>query len=196
MRFTKNEVKDLFFAWLLISVAFAILFTGANKIFSYVFIVSFLISSLTVGIGFLVHELAHKYVAQKYKLKAEFHAFYSMLFLSILMSSFGFIIAAPGAVFIKGKVVKEKHGKIALAGPLTNIILAFLFIFFNIIMSSNKIIDLILVYGFRINSILALFNMLPFMPFDGAKVFVWDKKIYWLMTFIALLLLIIGYIIV
>ncbi len=193
MKFSQREIKDLFFAWLLVSFAFAILFTGIGKIFSYAFLISLLIAGFTVGVGFLLHELAHKYVAQKYKLFAEFHAFYSMLFLSILMSFFGFIIAAPGAVYIKGNVTKEKNGKIAIAGPLTNIMLAFLFLLFNILVSDNKIIDLILFYGFRINSLLALFNMLPFMPFDGAKVLAWRKKVYGIVILISLLLFIGGY---
>ena len=51
-----------------------------------------------------------------------------MLVLAILMSFFGFIFAAPGAVVIKASYIHpSKNGKISLAGPLTNIILALLF---------------------------------------------------------------------
>ena len=102
MNFNRREIKDLFVAWLIISVAFAILLSGTKLLFSPKFIISLFISALTVGIGFLFHEIMHKYIAQKYKLKAEFHAFYGMLLLALLFSLFGFIIAAPGAVFISG----------------------------------------------------------------------------------------------
>jgi len=46
----------------------------------------------------------------------------------LLFSLFGFIIAAPGAVFIRGMITRERNGKISLAGPMTNIVLAILFL--------------------------------------------------------------------
>ena len=185
MKFTKREIKDLFIAWLIISMAFAMLFSGISSVLSLLFLVSLVISALTVGIGFLFHEIMHKYVAERYGLKAEFHAFYGMLFLALVFSFFGFIIAAPGAVFISGRITKEKNGKISLAGPLTNIVLAILFLlllFFN----STKIIGMIAYYGLSINSLLALFNLLPFIPFDGGKIFTWSKTAYFVSLVLAL----------
>ena len=118
MYFTNREKRDLLAAGIIISLAFAILFShGIKELFSLnpAFLEIFLIAFLTAGIGFLFHELMHKYVAQKYKLKAEFHAFYGMLFLSLFFSLFGFIIAAPGAVFISGYYInREKNGKISI----------------------------------------------------------------------------------
>mgnify|MGYP001618378992 CR=1 FL=1 len=187
MKFSKREIKDLVIAWLIISLAFAILFVGVKNLLSSLFIISLMISACTAGIGFLFHEIVHKYFAQKYGLRAEFHAFYKMLLLALLLSLFGFIIAAPGAVFISGRVNKERNGKISLAGPLTNIALAFLFLiilFFN----SNKILEMVAFYGLSINSFLALFNLLPFAPFDGGKVYAWNKAIYFISVLLALFL--------
>jgi Zn-dependent protease len=183
MKFTNKEINDLLIAWFMISLAFAILFSGPN--FSFVFMVSFFISALTVGIGFLFHELMHKYFAQKYKLKAEFHAFYNMLFLALLFSFFGFIIVAPGAVFIQGRITKERNGKISLAGPMTNIILSFLFLVPILFFNFEGILGLFFNYGFSINSILALFNLIPVMPFDGRKIYVWNKGIYTISVLLA-----------
>ena len=98
MKFSHREIKDLFYAGIMISLAFAILLSGGYKaLFSFDIglIFAFVISFFTAGIGFLLHELMHKYIAQKYKLGAEFHAFYNMLWLALLFSLFGFIIAAP-----------------------------------------------------------------------------------------------------
>ena len=86
MKFTNKEIRDLLIAWFMISLAFAILFSGLSL--SAFFLISLIISGLTVGIGFLLHELMHKFVAQKYGLMAEFHASYKMLFLAILFSFF------------------------------------------------------------------------------------------------------------
>ncbi len=192
MKFNRREIKDLAIAWIIISLAFAVLFSGVKSILSYVFLLSFIISIFTVGIGFLLHELMHKYLAQRYGLRAEFHAFYNMLFLALLFSFFGFIIAAPGAVFISGRITKEKNGKISLAGPLTNIILAFLFLLVLLFLSKG-VIAMIAYYGLSINSLLALFNLLPFIPFDGGKVYVWNKGVYIIVIVLALILFLSRY---
>lgn len=194
MRFTKREIRDLLIAWLMISIAFAVLFSGLNSILSLLFLISLVISAFTVGIGFLLHEIMHKYIAQKYGLGAEFHAFYGMLFLALAFSVFGFIIAAPGAVFISGRINKERNGKISLAGPLTNIVLALAFLLL-LFLASNQIIAMIAYYGLSINSLLALFNLLPFSPFDGGKVYAWSKTAYIVLVISALFLFLVRYII-
>jgi len=197
MKFTKREIKDLLIAWILISLAFAILFSGVSSIFSNTlfFLLTLGISALTAGIGFLFHELMHKYVAQSYGFKAEFRAFYKMLFLAIIFSLFGFIIAAPGAVFISGIITREKNGKISLAGPMTNIVLAILFLIPIAILKPTGILELFFLYGLMINALLALFNMIPFGPFDGKKVYDWNKPVYFLTVIIGLMLLLSRWII-
>jgi Zn-dependent protease len=189
MKFARREVKELFVAWVFISLAFAILFTGVFNLFdSYtIFVVSFIMSGLTVGIGFLLHEVMHKYVAQRYGLNAEFYAFYGMLWLALLFSLFGFILAAPGAVAIRGRITKERNGKISLAGPLTNVVLAIVFLI-PFIFYKEGLLGLFLNYGFTINSLLALFNMIPFVPFDGGKIYGWNKIVWWITTIFAGLL--------
>ncbi len=188
MKFSKQELGDLFTAWLIISLAFAILFSGGISMSLNLFIISFIISIFTVGVSFLLHELAHKYVAQKYSLWAEFRAFYEMLFLALLLSFFGFIIATPGAVVIKGWIDKKKNGKISLAGPLTNILLTLIFFILIMVFKISGIFGIFLKYGITINSLLALFNMVPLAPFDGKKVYEWNKMVYIFTTVFALLL--------
>jgi Zn-dependent protease len=173
MKFSKIEKEDLLKAWLMISLAFAIVMGGFS--ISTKFVVQLLVSSLTVGMGFLLHELGHKYVAQKFGCFAEFRADMKMLFLAVAMSFMGFIFVAPGAVYIMGKhMTIKKNGLISAAGPLVNIGLAITFLMLASVGYNNVLIS----YGFMINTWLGLFNMIPFMPFDGAKILKWNKVIY------------------
>src|SRR3989344_7145769 len=112
MKFSKKEIFDLIKAWIAIAIAFTIVLRHR---YDYSLSLIFFLSITTVGIGFLLHELAHKWVAQKYGCFAEFKAFNLMLVLAIALSLFGFVFAAPGAVFISDHVNKRKNGKIAAA---------------------------------------------------------------------------------
>lgn len=101
-----HEFKELVKAWAAISIAFGILiYTTPSYQFSI--IISIIIAAITVGIGFIFHELAHRYFAKKFGKHAEFRANNKMLILAIVMSFFGFVIAAPGAVVISGFVSKR-----------------------------------------------------------------------------------------
>jgi Zn-dependent protease len=100
-----------------------------------------------------------------------------MLILALVMSFFGFILAAPGAVMISGRVDKARNGKISAAGPIVNLVLAIIFLALAFLQLPNLFKD-IAFYGFMINSWLALFNMIPFWLFDGAKIIRWNKMIY------------------
>tara|TARA_Y100000310_G_C20670293_1_gene809901 strand:+ start:883 stop:1455 length:573 start_codon:yes stop_codon:yes gene_type:complete len=181
MRFStsKTEQRDLLKAWAAISIAFAIAMSGLN--FSFAFITAIILSALTVGIGFLAHELAHKFVAQKYGCWAEFRSNDQMLFLAIVMSFFGFIFAAPGAVMISGHVTRERNGIISLAGPLTNYALAIIFLILGTL-PLGALFQSITFYGVLINSWLGLFNLIPFGNFDGIKILRWNRLYYGLMV--------------
>lgn len=179
---SEAEIKDFIKAWIAISAAFAILLS--KPIFSHDFYAKFVIASLTVGTGFLLHELGHKVMAQRYKCFAEFKSFDVMLVLAIAMSFFGFILAAPGAVMISGKVNKAKNGVISAAGPVVNLVLATIFLALIFAPLPNLFKD-VSYYGFVINSWLALFNMIPFWLFDGYKVLKWNKAAYGSIVFVA-----------
>ena len=175
------ELRDITKSWLAISLAFGILLMRSG----ISFYISVIISSITVGIGFLFHEMGHKLVAQHYGCFAEFRSFDQMLLLAIIMSFFGFIFAAPGAVMIAGPVGVRRNGKISAAGPMVNLILAPIFLSITFLFPSG-LLHVIGLYGFIINSWLALFNMIPFGNFDGAKILRWNKIAYGIMVAVAL----------
>lgn len=175
----KEELFELGKAWLALTVAFSILFRNMGIGIVNTAILSF----LTVGLAFVVHELAHKIIAQYYKCIAEFKANNTMLIAAILMAFLGFVLASPGAVYIKGFVTRAQNGIISLAGPVSNLVMALLFI---PIMYLPGLYGVIGYFGVFINSFIGLFNMIPFMPFDGAKVWIWNKT-YYVVTVIMLL---------
>ncbi|MBI1936419.1 metalloprotease [Candidatus Woesearchaeota archaeon] len=171
---SETELKDILKAWLAISAAFGIIMSGS--LVSAGFYSKFVIASLTVGIGFLLHELGHKLVAQKYGCFAEFRSFDGMLVLAVAMSFLGVVFAAPGAVMIEGKVSRRKSGWISAAGPIVNLLLAAAF--FGMSFAGLGTLRAVAYYGFIINSWLALFNMIPFWLFDGHKILKWSKTAY------------------
>ena len=78
-------------------------------------------------------------------------------------------------------LINITYGIISIAGPLTNIAVA---IFFALIAMAN-LLDIVRVaglMGFQINMFLAMFNLIPFGPLDGKKVFLWSKST-WIVTF-------------
>ncbi len=97
------EIKELVKAWVAISIAFGVLLLGENNRFLF----SFAIAGLTVGLGFIAHELSHRHFAKKFRKHAEFKANNMMLILAIITSFLGVIIAIPGAVIITGFVTRK-----------------------------------------------------------------------------------------
>src|SRR3989338_2859350 len=142
---SKEEIIDLIKAWIAISIAFAFVLKDP----SLSFLESLAISAIAVGLGFLLHELAHKVVAQKYGCWAEFRSWDVMLVLAIVLGLFKspIVFAAPGAVFISGFVGISRNGRISVAGPITNLVLAI--IFFILSLFSEGFINLLAVSGFK-----------------------------------------------
>ncbi|RRJ30391.1 metalloprotease [Halocatena pleomorpha] len=187
MRFSGREIRDLGAAWLALGVAFTFFFRrdvafgllGATGQFPLdTAIVTLLMSMGTVGVGFLLHELAHKVVAIRFGRVAEFRADYTMLALAIGLGLAGFLFAAPGAVYHMGReVTSRQNGLIAVAGPVTNLLLAAVF-FPLVVVAPDGLLLQAGQLGVSVNLILAAFNMLPFGPLDGRTVIGWSIIVF------------------
>jgi len=123
-------------------------------------------------------EMAHKFVAQHYGCWAEFRYSRQGLIIALALAAFaGFLFSAPGAVYIAGRIDQRQNGIISIAGPLTNVAVAVAAIPILLMFSGT-----IIASGFYtvifFNAILAIFNMIPVMPLDGAKVLKWNPAIY------------------
>jgi Zn-dependent protease len=177
-----NDNLELLKAWAGTTAAFAIVQTGASNIISPQFVLNLLISGVVCGLGFVLHELAHRIVARGYGAQAHFVADVRWLILSIVISFAGFFIAAPGAVWHRGYLSSRQSGLIALAGPVTNLALALIFllifpVLYLLGLRDDWVFTLCLI-GVSLNAWMGLFNMIPAGPFDGAKVLAWNQVVF------------------
>lgn len=192
--FSGRELRDFVVAWIALGVAFTFFFNpGITYQFTRrfdptvldAFAYTLTLSLLTVGIGFLLHELAHKVVAVRFGQVAEFRADYTMLGLAIVSGLAGFLFAAPGAVHHRGRISKRENGLIAVAGPITNLVLATIFLPLEFASGFPGDVGSL---GVTINLLLAAFNMIPFGPLDGRKVLVWNRIVFVLVFGLCLVL--------
>lgn len=132
---------------------------------------------LVYSLAFILHELAHKFTAQRFGYWAEFKINRQGLMLTLFSLFSPFKIIAPGAVMIGNITNWDHYGKVAAAGPATNIGLGLLF-FAASILTGNQFVYTLAFLGMRINASLALFNLIPFGVFDGAKIIRWNRAVW------------------
>ena len=184
----KKEIRDIVIASAALAVAFSF-----NRNLQEFFIN---VPAAIVGVvsGFVLHELAHRFIARRYHCHAEFVLWRNGIILALalaVISNGAFVFAAPGAVYIQNAVdlwgnpvglSKKRNAIISIAGPATNIALAAAFIGASFLVTSYSSL---LLFAASINIWLAVFNMIPLPPLDGSKVFFWDKRV-WAVVFVGL----------
>jgi Zn-dependent protease len=181
-----REIVHLVASLLVLTIAFSYPATSAEAL---------AIAAIGVGSGFLLHELAHKFTAQRYGFVADYGASPLGLLLAVGLSVFtngSFVFAAPGAVMIRGKRVpygqlenyyrnnlqnEKEFAYISVSGAVVNLILAVLFMTVSFIMTDPLTVKVLSRAAF-INVFLAGFNMIPFGPLDGAKVWRYNPVLW------------------
>lgn len=185
IKFSKEEMRHILFSVIVLTIAFTLAFSGIILGDRYIIGLStaeylgyyLLVSFVAVLSGFLLHELAHKFVAQKNGAWAEFRSFPMGLAVALFFSVLGVLFAAPGAVYIQGMISKKQNGHISIAGPVTNLVLGTGFILIAQLFGNDLIGYGLYLVG-SINLLLAVFNLLPVPPLDGYKVLRWNLPAY------------------
>lgn len=186
--FTKEELRDI-----AVSIAVLILIFSWKPFphFGLDYAKIPLLSSIVV-VAFLLHEMAHKFVAKKFGISAHYKMWPPGLLFGMMFMFIGLKLVAPGAVVISPfkfarwgyrrnvpEMASGETGLIALAGPATNILLALVFTLFD--------------GGFfhamtQINAWLAFFNLIPLKQLDGGKVLIWKPWVWGMSIALALIL--------
>jgi len=200
MQIDERELGNIAVSVLAIALSLTF-FNNGLEVNSGTFLFWLVAFTITVGSGFVFHELAHKLVAIRFGARAAFEAWPSglmlMLGLAVLPPLFGFqspfLFLAPGAVMIYAyRINRKQNGLISIAGPVTNVLLAFVFLAIALagvalgVEPTGAVIKVALL-GITVNFFLALFNMIPIFPLDGSKVMAWDWRVWGGFTLFCLL---------
>ena len=205
VRFSRQELFQLGVAILALSAALTIANAMASRghpasELPLRLVLWFSTALVAVASGVGLHEISHKIVAQRYGHWAEFRYSLRGLAMSFVFAFFGFLIGAPGATMVSGYVTRDQNGRISAAGPVSNLVIGttFMLAAAAIVRTSSLtnllafFVTIILVNAWYLNVILAGFNMIPIMPFDGSKVWAWNKAVYGGILVLALALYLSG----
>jgi Zn-dependent protease len=182
MQFSNTEIQHLILGTALVTAAGVSFLIGSTSS-----AVALLIATVIFAMGFILHELAHKYVAQRYGLWAEFRVNTMGVLLTAISIFSPLKFIAPGAVVISGFADRDRMGLTALAGPIVNVVIT-VALLTTLPILAHTILYFAILYGAAINAFLALFNLIPFAIFDGRKVYAWNRR-YWAVMFVVALTL-------
>jgi len=210
----KQEIKELIIADLALTLAFSLVMIGGIGGLTYslsIFIYFIPISFIGVSLSFILHEMMHKFTAEKYGAIAGFRTSPYGLAITLLTSFFGFLFGIPGATMIyTNSFTRREDGIVSLAGPLTNFTIFIFSLIIGLILFPHFLSNVLLTFSpntvyklsfiqnilnmiLFISIVVAFFNMLPIFPLDGSKILRWSKPVYFatlLATFIFFLLVI------
>ena len=194
--FSRIELRDIAIAVAVLTASFTIIFSRRWRLFSDDVMMNalwwVLVSFIMVMSSFILHELAHKFTAQRFGAWSEFRMYPTGLILCLIMSVVGFLFAAPGAVYIRGYITDEMNGKISIAGPAVNIGISTVALILCLIIGKGLSADIFFLLAYM-NAFLAVFNLLPIPPLDGSKVLKWNPAVYAVSAAAAVALLLITF---
>ncbi|BBD72564.1 peptidase M50 [Sulfodiicoccus acidiphilus] len=156
----------------------------------------FLVYTGGAALAIVPHEIAHRQTARRYGCYSRFQLFPQGLILTVLLNFFapfliftsGYTAISCGSFYNMGEA-RELSGKTAVAGPVTNLVVALISLALVFFVPMPFLLQFFLVSTADINAFVALFNMIPFGVFDGYKIFRWSKTWWIAVVLIALGLL-------
>lgn len=195
--FSRIEIRDITISVLVLTAAFTIIFSDW-KLFSDDTVLNtvywIVASLLMVILSFILHEFGHKFTAQKLGAWSEYRMYPIGLIICLIGSLFGFLFAAPGAVYIRGYITDEMNGRISVMGPAVNILISVTSLLLCVALGDSLASNLFFLLGYM-NAFLAAFNLLPIPPLDGSKILKWNPAVYIVTVIAAVTLFIVSLVI-
>jgi Zn-dependent protease len=188
--FSPKELKHLAVAALLV-IGVGLSYVLFGGIFALMNWTTLSIFAVILTASFLTHEIAHKVIAQRKGLWAEFRLTLwgaALTLISVISPLFKLI--SPGAVMISGPARGDEIAKISVAGPSVNIAFSTVFLGAAFAFAPSPVQGLLFLAAF-LNAFIALFNLIPIGILDGFKIFNWDKKA-WALAFVPSLVLMVA----
>ena len=179
--FSGWEMNVIFFTSLFLGLAFMI----TNKI-DLGSPQDWLIYILVAGLAVSLHDLAHRYIAWRFKAPTEYKFWFlgtGIMFLTAL--AFGVVFSSPSRLAINeaDKMTVKQQAAVYGAGPVVSTVL---FIAFLALIPFGGMAATIGGLGASMNLLTATYAMMPFEPMDGRKVYNW-KKWAWAAMFLPML---------
>lgn len=146
------------------------------------------IFAVFMTVSFLTHEMAHKIMAQKAGMWAEFRLTAWGAVLTLISVFLPLKVISPGAMMIGGTSPTAKEMvKISVAGVITNMIYASVFLGLALGLPFTAYTE-VLIFVAYINSFMAIFNLLPWGILDGYKLLMLNKTV-WVLAIIPAVIL-------
>ena len=207
MIFNDKEIERLILSIIVLSFAFMQSFYGKAEVF--LFIISFVLTSLSYTFKQIIHYLAGK----KFGFNVEYKLWGPGTVLAAVSSLFPLTFAVLGYIEIKSKYHDhvDRHSTdvgpftweiplgirkalISYAGIMSNLLLGMILLSFPLFDIYSLPLNIFKLGAFM-NFSLALFNLLPVPDLDGIRVITYRASVWVLTTLMSLLLLIMVFII-
>lgn len=196
LRFSDVELQHLTIGTLLFTGVMVSLFLfplGDDFLATLIFAV--LLALLTAPLFFL-HEIGHKLNAQNFNMWAEFRLDQTGVMLTAIsmIPYFPLKFVGPGAVQVRGYPSLDRMGKVAAIGPSVNILLGGIYVtavgvllVLSLFVEALSFLAGLVLIASSFSFFLGLFNMIPFGPLDGRKVYMWNQRVFYPLILMALL---------
>ena len=154
--------------------------------------------AFAIGGAFILHELGHKFAAQRFKARAQFRLDRFGMLITVISIMLGFYLLVPGATLWQSDLAQYDNirGRVAVSGPIINLILGCLSLgcigiglttaSMNLTTATQQ--GLLVVFewmalnfgyiSFFLNVYLGIFNLIPFWILDGKKILDWNEFVW------------------
>lgn len=142
---------------------------------------------IAAGLTAVVHEIAHKVLALKYKTETEYK-FWGVGTLTLIATTLlNQPFSQPARTIInKADSMNSKDiGIVSLSGPAVSLLLSILFL---LVFYYGQGFSDLGKYGFSISMLACVYSLMPFKPMEGQRVYAWNKWL-WALVFIPSLIL-------